>query len=492
MNNNKFSSILRTGTVIVALLMTFASMLQSCDDDETSAPASFSIEGNPTGLTSGIAGKTQSYVVRAIGSWKIVAKEGGDWVKAFPTEGDDDGIFKITVAANAGLDTRVASFAFVVNGQEQPGLFRVEQDANTPTMTLPSDMTIPNTGGNVDVSVTTNTGNWKYTLSDASWLTEISKSATGITLNAPVNNGPARSAVLTVTSVDYPTVSKTVTIQQEAIVPVITLPEKAAISFTGGNIDVPVSSNVAWSYTLSDPGWLTEVSKSSTKITLTAVANNAAQRSVVLTVTAVGFPDYTRTVTLTQGGFLVFEENFDWLAYGSAVPYTTAGETIITNWTTEQQAKGWTSSLNPFSNDKPLYARQGFVKLGKTNYGGDIISPKLSAISGTKNIKVTFKAAVYVSATGVIDSGDLVIEVLGAGTSSTGLIVVNNVPNSQTQDSNGVVNNIWADDRAFTFNITGATADTQIRFIGKAFDLTTATPNRNRIFLDDIKVEIAD
>src|ERR1044072_2347862 len=125
MNKNNFSLLLRAGTIIAALLMTFATVLQSCDDDEATAPASFSIEGDPTGLTSGIAGKTQSYVVRAIGSWKIVQKEEGDWVKVFPAEGDDDGIFKITVAANAGLNTRVANFAFVVDGKEQPVLFRV-------------------------------------------------------------------------------------------------------------------------------------------------------------------------------------------------------------------------------------------------------------------------------------------------------------------------------------------------------------------------------
>lgn len=399
-------SILKKGAFLVAMLMTCAVAFQSCEEEETPAPASFTIEGNPSGLTSGVEGKTESFVVRATGDWQIVAKEEGDWVKVFPTEGEDDGTFKITIAENEGFDARVMNLAFVLNGEEQPVLFRIEQSANVPYITLPELVTIPS---------------------------------------------------------------------------------------AGGDIDVPVTSNVAWSYTLSDGTWLTEVSKATDKVTLNAAVNKAlTSRAVTMTVTADNYPEISETVTLEQSpGTTVLEEDFSWLAYGSAVPYTTTGETKISSWTPEQLAKGWTSSMNPVSNDQPLYARQGFVKLGKTNYGGDIISPKLSTIEGTKDLKVTFKAAAYVSSTGsVVDSRVLVIEVLGAGTPSVGVIMVENVPNTKPEDDAGVVNDIWAEDRAFSFTITGATADTQIRFLGKAFDLRTETPVTNRIFLDDIKVEV--
>jgi hypothetical protein len=407
MNKNNFSSISKAGTIMAALLMTFTSLLQSCGDDEASAPVSFNIEDNPSGLTSGAAGKTESYVIRASGSWKIVPKEEGNWVKVFPTEGEDDGIFKITVSANEDFDARVMNFAFVVNGEEQPVLFRVEQEANVPYITLPENVTIP----------------------------------------AP-----------------------------------------------GGTFDVAVTSNVAWNYTISDDAWLTEVAKTETNVTLNAAVNPSAKRSVTMTVTATDFPSLSQTVTLEQlPGTIVLQEDFNWLAYGNAIPYETAGEARFDNWTQPEKDRGWTTTVNTVdgSGTTPLlYARQGFIKLGKTSYGGDLISPKLATIEGTKNLKVTFKAAAYVSAGGTIDSRDLVIEVLGGGTPSVGLIMVENIPNSQTQNDNGVVNDIWADDRAFTFNITGATADTQIRFVGKAFDLRTATPNRNRIFMDDVKVEI--
>lgn len=408
MDMNNLYSILRPGTLMVVWLMAIATVLQSCEDEEPSGPVSFTIEGNPTGLTSGIAGKSESFVVRGKGNWKIVAKEEGNWVSVFPNEGEDDGIFKITVSANEGFEERVMNLAFVVNGEEQPVLFRVEQEANVPYITLPGKVTIPSPGGNFDVAVT---------------------------------------------------------------------------------------SNVEWNYTLSDDTWLTEVSRTSGKVTLNAAVNSSLNtRTVTMTVTAIDNPAISQDVTLEQSpGTIVLEEDFNWLAYGSAVPYTTTGETIITNWSTEQQAKGWTSTTNPISNDKPVYARQGFVKLGKTNYGGDIISPKLTTIEGTKNLKVTFKAAAYVSAAGtVIDSRVLVVEALNAGTASVSVIMVENVPNTQPEDNAGVVNDIWADDRAFSFTITGATAETQVRFFGKAFDLRAETPVTNRIFLDDIKVEIIE
>jgi hypothetical protein len=53
------------------------------------------------------------------------------------------------------------------------------------------------------------------------------------------------------------------------------------------------------------------------------------------------------TVTLTQSpGTVVLEEDFNWLTYGSAVFYTTTGETRIDNWTQEEKDRGWTSTIN--------------------------------------------------------------------------------------------------------------------------------------------------
>ncbi len=389
--------------LIVSMIAASIFFLQSCkeDDNQTGTPF-FNIEGDPSGLTADINGKTESYVVRSNRPWKIVAKEENvDWVKVFPNEGDDDGIFKIIVSGNEGFTSREANFAFVVDGVEQPVLFRVEQDANTPYITLPAKVVIPSAGGSFDVAVT---------------------------------------------------------------------------------------SNIAWNYSYDNATWLGGGSKTDNKITLTAERNQLDARSVVLTVTAVDYPGVSQTVTLEQSsGSVILEEHFDWLAYGSAVTYlNTPAEKRYDSWTDEEKAKGWTVQLLAADNTPLLYSRPGFVKLGKGSYGGDIVSPKLSAIAGTVNLKVTFKAAAYISAGGTIDPHILNVEVLGGGTASKSSFDVDNIPNSEAQDNAGIVNNIWSDDRAYTFNVTGATADTQIRFVSSI----TAGGITNRFFLDDIKVEI--
>lgn len=411
---NKFRSIFRSGAVVMAMLMSAAFVLQSCEDDESSGPTSFTIVGEPTGLTAGYEGKTEKYTVRGLGAWKIVKKEEGDWVRIFPDEGDDDGIFEITVRPNTGFQPRVMNLAFVVNGEEQPVLFRIEQEADVPRLTAPEKIVFAETGGDTTLTLETNIPNWEYTLSDDSWLTEVSKTQDKLVLNATHNEGFSRTVTLTITAADAPHLNTTVTVFQ--------LP--------------------------------------------------------------------------SLEGALVFEEDFSWLSYGSAVPYVTTGERRYDLWTDDEKAKGWTSTINPVdgSGGQPLvYARQGFVKLGKTSYGGDLISPELSAIEGTKDVLVKFKGVAYLSAAGsVVDSRVLRIEVIGPGTPSVSTIMIENVPNTEAQDLAGVENDIWAEDRAFRFVIFGATAETKIKFLGKAYDLRNESPNTNRIFLDDIRVTLIE
>lgn len=190
---------------------------------------------------------------------------------------------------------------------------------------------------------------------------------------------------------------------------------------------------------------------------------------------------------------VILEEDFSWLSYGNAIPYETSGEKRYDTWTTEEKERGWTSTVVTGS-EQLCYARVGFVKLGKTNYAGDLISPKLSAINGTANVKVSFKAAGYISAgsttsNGTKDDNLLKIIIQGGGTTDTEKFTINNYPNDKKADKEEVKNDIWAEDRAYSFTITGATSETQIQFMGgEQFDLKDIGKGKNRIFLDDIKV----
>ncbi len=395
----------------IPLFLITAFIFTSCEEKIVPADPFFSIEGSPTGLTVTKAAKTESYVVRSNRSWEVVEKENADWVKVFPEKGEADGIFKIIVSANETFNIRTANYAFVVDGEEQPVLFRVDQAGNVPYITLPASVTVP---------------------------------------------------------------------------------------AAGGEFSVDVVSNVAWSYSLSSDTWLGEQSVTTQKITFVAEENTSVDpREVTLTLTAVDFPAVVSTVVLTQSpGTVVLEEDFSWLAYGSAVFYTTGGETRIDNWTQEQKDIGWTSTINttPGSGTTPLlYARQGFVKLGKTGYGGDLISPALSKIVGTVNLQVTFKAIPYMTATGTMDDNILNVSVIGPGTVSQGQFIIDNWP-VYPADAGAVLDyciGMWSAPAATrTFTITGATAETQIKFLGYDYYLVGVGAGKNRIFLDDIKVEI--
>lgn len=392
----------------IPLFLLFGLLFTSCEEKIVPEDPFFTIEGNSTGLTVTKAAKTQAYVVRSNRSWEIVKKEEANWVRAFPEKGDADGIFKIIVLANETFDTRTANFAFVVDGKEQPVLFRVDQSGNVPYITLPASVTIP---------------------------------------------------------------------------------------AAGGNFSVDVVSNVPWNYTLSDDSWLDQVSLTTQKITFAAEENTSIDpRETTLTLTATAYPSVIATVVLRQSpGTVVLEENFSWLAYGSAVFYTTTGETRYDLWTQAQKDMGWTSTLNTFSNDIPLYARQGFVKLGKTSYGGDLISPALSKIVGTVNVRVTFKAIPYMTAAGTKDDNFLNVSVIGPGIVSQDQFIIDNWPVYPT-DAGAVTSyciGMWSEPAAMrTFTIEGVTSETKIKFLGYDYNLVGVGAGKNRIFLDDIKVEI--
>lgn len=380
----------------------------SCNDDNGDGNIGdpyFMIEDDPTSLTVSVEGISQKYVVRSNRDWKVVAQSSVDWVKAFPDEGDEDGIFSFDVDPNDSFESRTVNFAFVVGGEEQPVLFRIDQEANVPYITIvdgEDGISVPSAGGDVNVSLETNV-EWTYVLGDESWITGVEQTDNSLVLNAEKNTGLERSTTLTIQST------------------------------TNG---------------------------------------------------------LTEEVEITQSaGNVILEEDFSWLTYGSTIFYTTSGETRMDNWTDEEMFRGWTSTENTFTNNQMVvYARTGFVKLGKTNYGGDLISPPLAELDGPTNVQVTFKAVPYKTAGGTQDDNNLVVGVVGPGTTSVPSFTVSNYPDYDA-DPDCVL--IWEDESStYTFTITGATSETQVRFLGGAFDLNGVGAGKNRIFIDDIKVEI--
>ncbi|MCW0482830.1 BACON domain-containing protein [Gaoshiqia sediminis] len=394
---------------LITACILFISMFTACQEDENNEDATyFSIESNPTSLKVEASAKKQSYTVRSNRPWQLVEQEEADWIRALPAEGKEDGIFTLEVDANHSFETRSVNFAILVDGLQQ-SVFPVEQAASVPYVAI----------------------------QDAD---------KGLTVLAD-----------------------------------------------GGQITVNISANTEWEYVLEQVDWLSIMSVTNSQIILSAEVNQNAARTTILTITAINFPEVSQSITLTQApGSVLLDENFSWLSYGSAIFYTTTGETRYDNWTSAEQNQGWTSTVNTTegSGNTPLvYARQGFAKLGKTGYGGDLITPDLN-FDGTQTLKVTFKAVPYMTAAGTQDDNILNISLIGPGILSQDAFTIDNWPDYATDPE---CTAIWADPvTERTFTIFGATSNTQIKFLGGDYYLKGVGKGKNRIFLDDIKIEIIE
>lgn len=275
--------------------------------------------------------------------------------------------------------------------------------------------------------------------------------------------------------------------------------EVLEVSGSGANEVFNVQSNSQWEVVVPEEvDWISiqpEAGNGDGEFTIVVDENPSySARNAKLSYIVDGIA-FELSLNVVQGGkvdnSIVMNEDFEWLTYGSPIFFTTTGETRFDNWTDEERAKGWTSTVNTVSgsgNQPLLYARTGFVKLGKTSYGGDLISPKLSSIVGEQDIVVTFKAVPYQTKAGARDDNILKVSVVGPGEVSQGTFVIDNWPDYDT-DPDCV--EIWKSPSAQrTLTIKGATSETQIRFVGGDFDLRpdVVKINKNRIFLDDIIV----
>ncbi len=283
-------------------------------------------------------------------------------------------------------------------------------------------------------------------------------------------------------------------VTQEGNVPYITITDAQkgiSVPGAGGEFIVAVKANVDWSYIISDDSWIELVSQSSTQIIFNAAENEGSEREAVFTAVSVDYPALSQTILITQSSAeYILEEDFSWLSYGKEIHYETSGKTRYDLWTDAEKSRGWYSTPVASSDNQQLcYARPGFVKLGKTNFGGDLITPALSAIEGEANVEVTFKATAYISKGGAKDDNELFISIIGPGEVSQSLFIIDNYPNSGNME-NGADYDVWDPSIAQrSFEIKGATSETKIKFLGGAYELTGIGQGKNRIFLDDIKVK---
>lgn len=290
-------------------------------------------------------------------------------------------------------------------------------------------------------------------------------------------------------------------IVQEADVPNITIKDGSngfTIAPEGSVLKVAIDANITWKATLTpDVDWARITNVTEDSIFVTIDKNEEDERTVNLSLVGEGeHSGVSTTALITQKDeSLIFNDNLSWLQEGEEKPTYETPEIRIDLWNDAEKAAGW-SSLSNWA-----YGGRGYVKLGKTNYNGDIISPALSKLKKPTDVKVTFQSMGYVSAGGVKDASVVKVGVIGPGevngdevktisingTAYRCVKFVNTVfPNSE-KNENGEDYDPWAQPGSYhSFTITGATAETKIIFVGG--DNWNKVKGKNRVFLKSVEV----
>lgn len=290
-------------------------------------------------------------------------------------------------------------------------------------------------------------------------------------------------------------------IVQEADVPNITIKDGSngfTIAPEGSVLKVAIDANITWKATLTpDVDWARITNVTEDTIFVTIDKNEEDERTVNLSLVGEGeHSGVSTTALITQKDeSLIFNDNLSWLQEGEEKPTYETPEIRIDLWNDAEKAAGW-SSLSNWA-----YGGRGYIKLGKTNYNGDVISPALSKLKKPTDVKVTFQSMGYVSAGGVKDASVVKVGVIGPGEVNSDEVnsisingtayrcvkFVNTVfPNSE-KNENGEDYDPWAQPGSYhSFTITGATAETKIIFVGG--DNWNKVKGKNRVFLKSVEV----
>lgn len=290
-------------------------------------------------------------------------------------------------------------------------------------------------------------------------------------------------------------------IVQEADVPNITVKDGSngfTIAPEGSVLKVAVDANISWKASLTpEVSWARITNVTEDSIFVTIDKNEEDERTVNLSLVGEGeHSGVSTTALITQKDeSLIFTDNFSWLQEGDEKPTYETPEIRIDLWNDAEKAMGWQSLATL------AYGGRGYVKLGKTNYNGDVISPALTKLKKPTNVKVTFQSMGYVSAGGVKDASVVKVGVVGPGEVNGDEVktisingatyrcvrFVNTVfPNSQKNEY-GEDYDPWAQPESYhSFTITGATSETRIIFVGG--DAWNSVKGKNRVFLKSVEV----
>ena len=266
------------------LCMAAAFLAFACDTDGGGTDTEDYIRVTPSTLRASVIGGDYNVIVTSTGNWTLTNADAYDWVTPSQTEGEDGDLITFTVDANGG-ETRTAEFTFKTGTAET--VLRVvsgstSDEPSESTFELSSDAEIdaPTAGGQIVVEVSTTynyrklTPNVKFTDGDG-WLTY------GVT-NPDENgenallyfdltaNDSATDRVAEITILSPEGESLKVNVKQFRKPVLQSEKSVCTIDLAGGELTVPITSNVEYTASVSDDAtsWLSVKSKNEKQVVL--------------------------------------------------------------------------------------------------------------------------------------------------------------------------------------------------------------------------------
>lgn len=333
---------------ILMVLSALVLFCYACKEDE---PLTLTLEGQ-TSYTIPMAGQEQNFKILSNTTWTVSSDANWCTMNGKQTAtGTGDATITLSVAENKGYTTRTATISISAQGVTEKYTVSVSQQGVTPTFSVSDPTGWALTGGESQLTITTNV-NWTVAKNaEATWCTLSTTNGTGsgtLTLTAVANNNPSsRKVTLTFTPAEGLPV-KTVEITQLGEDPeLIISPETTTrVANAENQLTVTVTSNLTFSVTPND-AWITNITPAPMPVQQTVVSkqvvlkiekNNTSGRRTG-TVTFAG-GSMSRTLTIEQES-LADADSIALHKIYTASSTAAAWPASLTNWGSNNPINTW-------------------------------------------------------------------------------------------------------------------------------------------------------
>ena len=282
--------------LMAAALLSLAACEEKVEPNQEPKPEPIpdEITITPEKKSFGKDGGSQDVIVTSSGKWSLKSEETYDWIEPSVTEGEDGNIVKFTAKENYTGKQLSAVFTFTC-GEAQAKFTAISEsgEVNFLTLTSAEKVDLKYTAKEATVELNTNLNyraiNVEVAAEAKDWCTfsfpqEAGENKVNLIFNLQENSGEqVREAVITLTGERVEPV--TVTLSQRPQSKISTDKTEYLFLPDGGSIDVAVTSNVEYTFEVTDGAdWIKHSQKEPGVETITAEASKE-KRSGVITIT---------------------------------------------------------------------------------------------------------------------------------------------------------------------------------------------------------------